>query len=43
MIVAVTGANGYIGKQVVGLLSEKDVEVLPFDIEDWDIRLPLSL
>jgi len=42
--VVVTGANGYIGQEVVKHLSTKeDIEVLPLDIEEWDIRAPLSI
>ena len=40
MEVVVTGAKGYIGKEVVKLLSTKNITVLPFDIDDWDIRQP---
>ena len=41
MIVAVTGANGYIGQEVIKQLSKKEgIKVLPLDIEDWDIRRP---
>ncbi len=43
MIVAVTGANGYIGTEVVKLLSaKKGITVLPLDLEDWDIRRPAT-
>ena len=44
MIVAVTGANGYIGQEVIKQLSKKEgIKILTFDIDDWDIRLPLSI
>ena len=44
MIVAVTGANGYIGQEVIKQLSKKEgIEILNLDVDDWDIRLPLSL
>ena len=39
MQVVVTGAKGYIGTQVVKLLSEKSgIQLTPMDIEEWDIR-----
>ena len=39
MRVVVTGAKGYIGTQVVNLLSQKSgLELIPLDIEEWDIR-----
>lgn len=39
MRVVVTGAKGYIGTQVVNLLSKKSgLELIPMDIEEWDIR-----
>ena len=39
MRVVVTGAKGYIGTQVVNLLSQKSgLQLIPIDIEDWDIR-----
>lgn len=44
MIVAVTGANGYIGQEVIKQLSKKEgIKILTFNIDDWDIRLPLSI
>ena len=44
MIVAVTGANGYIGQEVIRQLSKKEsIEILSLDVDDWDIRLPLSI
>ena len=44
MIVAITGANGYIGQEVIKQLSKKEgIKILTFDIDDWDIRLPLSI
>jgi len=44
VIVAVTGANGYIGQEVIKQLSKKEgIKILTFDIDDWDIRLPLSI
>ena len=39
MRVVVTGAKGYIGTQVVNLLSQKSgLQLIPMDIEEWDIR-----
>ncbi len=39
MIVAVTGARGYIGTELVKQLKTKQgIKLLTFDIEDWDIR-----
>lgn len=39
MKVVVTGAKGYIGTQVVELLSQKSgIQLTPMDMEEWDIR-----
>ena len=41
MKIAVTGANGYIGQEVVAQLKQKQgVELKCIDIDTWDIRKP---